>query len=75
MNRGCIESAVGLDRLATFEEVRCAMSFLSPADLGFVGLRDDFSAMDPDSNGRAAHHREESAWLMIVHKMRDCIGN
>ena len=75
MNCRCTESSIGLDRLATQDEVRSAISFLFPSAREFVSLRDDFSATDPDSNGRAAHHREESAWLMIVHKMRDCIGN
>jgi hypothetical protein len=75
MNCGCIESSVGLDRLATQEEVRSAMSFSSPSALEFVGLRDDFSAMDPDSSGRAPNLREEIEWLMIVGEMRDCVGN
>jgi hypothetical protein len=55
MNCVCIESSVGLDRLATQDEVR--------------------SAMDPDSNGPAPNLREESEWLMIVGKTRDCVGN
>jgi hypothetical protein len=73
MNCGCIESSVGLDRLATQDEVRSAMSLSSPSALEF--LRDDFSAVDPDSNVRASNLREEREWLMIVGQMRDCICN
>jgi hypothetical protein len=75
MNCGCTQSSVGLDRLATREEVRSAMSFSPPAGLEFVGLRDCFSEMDSHSNGRATDLREEIEWLMIVREMRDCIGN
>jgi hypothetical protein len=75
MNSKCMESSVGLDRLATQDEVRSAMSFSSPAALEFVGLRDDFTAMDPDSSGHAAKLCEEIEWLMIVGEMRDSISN
>ena len=75
MDWGCMESSVGLDRLATRDEVRSAMSFSSPGALEFVGLRDDFSAMAPDSSGRAPILREEIEWLMIAGEMRDRVGN
>ena len=75
MNSKCTESSVGLDRLATQDEVRSAMSLSSPAALEFVGLRDDFSEADPDSTGRAPNLREQIEWLMIVGEMRDRIGN
>jgi hypothetical protein len=72
MSCGCIESSVGLDRLATRDEVRCAMSFSSPSALEFVDLRDE---IDSDSSGCAANLSDEIEWLMIVREMRDCIGN
>lgn len=75
MDWGCEESSVGLDRLATRDEVRSAMSFSSPSALEFVGLRADFSAMHPDSTGRAPNLREEIEWSVIAGEMRDCIGN
>ena len=75
MNWGCTESSIGLDRLATWDEVRSAILFFFPADLEFVGLRDNFSEMNSDASRRAPNLREEIEWLMIVHKMRDCIRN
>jgi hypothetical protein len=75
MNWGCTESSIGLDRLATWDEVRSAISFSSPGGLEFFGLRDNFSEMNSDSSRLAPSLREEIEWLMIVHKMRDCIRN
>lgn len=75
MNCGCLESSVGLDRLATQDEVRSAISFSSPGGLEFFGLRDNFSEMNSDASRRAPNLREELEWLMIVGEMRDCIGN
>jgi len=64
-----MESSFGLDRLATQDEVRRAMSSSSRRGLEFVGLRDDFSEMDPGSSGRAPNLREEIEWLMIAREM------
>jgi hypothetical protein len=75
MNSECIESFVGLDRLATQDEVRRAMSSSSPRALEFVGLRDDFSEMDSDASGRAPNLREAIEWLMIAREMQDFICN
>ena len=72
MNRKCLDGCVGLDRLATQDEVRTAMSFLSSEDLKFVSLRDDFSENHCDSSHRAPNLREKIEWLMTIHKMRDC---
>jgi hypothetical protein len=75
MNCGCIESSVGLDRLATQDEVRRAMSSSSPRALEFIGLRDDFSEMDPDASGRAPNLREAIEWLTIARETQDLIRN
>jgi hypothetical protein len=75
MNGGCVASSVGLDRLATPDEIRCAMSHSSPTALEFLGLGGDFSEMDSDASGRPPNLREELEWLMIVREMRNCIGN
>jgi len=75
MNRKRVVSSVGLDRLATPDEVRCAMSMSSPTALEFLGLRGDFSELGSDSSSRAASLREEIEWLMIVREMRNCIRN
>lgn len=69
------EGSIGLDRLATWEEVRCATSFSSSDGLEFVGLHNDLCEMNSDSSRLATSLREEVEWLMIVRKMRDCIGN
>ncbi len=64
MNSRYVESSFGLDRLATQDEVRPAMSSSStqaattartrsPGALEFVGLRDDFSEVDSEASGRA----------------------
>ena len=71
MNPRCLDGCVGLDRLATQDEVRTAMSFLSPEDLNFVSLRNNFSENHCDSSHRAPNLREEIEWLMTVHKTRD----
>jgi hypothetical protein len=77
MNSRSIESSssFGLDRLATQDEVRRAMSFSTPCALEFVGLRDDFSEVDSDASGREPKLREEIEWLMIAREMRDCVNN
>ena len=75
MNPTFTESSLGLDRLATGDEVRCAFSFSSPSALELVGPYDDFSEMDPDSIGRACNLREVIDWLEVVHKMRDALSN
>jgi hypothetical protein len=72
---GFVGSSIGLDRLATQGEVRCAMLFSSPRALEFVGLQDDFSEMGFDLSGRVPSLREEIGWLTIVREMQDCIGN
>jgi hypothetical protein len=56
-----IESSVGLDRLATWNEVRCAMSFLSQGALDF--------------NSRVSKLPEDIMWLAIVSEMVDSIVN
>jgi hypothetical protein len=68
MNCGCLESSIGPDRLATREEVRCALS--SPG-----GPPRGFGETESDSSGCASNLHEEIEWVMIIRKMRNCIGN
>lgn len=75
MNGRCLKSSVWMDRLATQDEVHSAILFSFPADLEFVGLRDNFSEMNSDASRRAPNLREELEWLIIAGAMRDCIGN
>ena len=70
-----IESSNGLDRLATWNEIRCAMSFSSPDDVELVGACDDFLEMRCDSSGRACNLSEDSMWLAIASKMLDSVIN
>jgi len=75
MNLPFMESSVGLDRLATADEVRCAMSLSSPGTLELIGPCDDFRKMDLDSIGRAWNLLEELEWLEIVREIRDSVSN
>jgi hypothetical protein len=57
------DSSIGLDRLATWNEVRCAMSFSAQRALELVGER------------RACHVTEETMWLAIVKEISASIAN
>jgi hypothetical protein len=70
-----IESVIGLDRLATWDEVRCAMSFSSPGAFGHLDACNDFREMDSDFSGRACNPPEDIAWLAIASKMLDSTSN
>jgi hypothetical protein len=50
-----IESPIGLDRLATWYEVRCAMLVSSQCAFELGGACDDFRDMDSDFSGRACN--------------------
>ena len=68
-----IESSIGLDRLATWNEVRCAMSFSSQCAIELAG--DDFREMDSDFSGRACNLREDIMWLAIASGLLNSAGN
>ena len=70
-----VESSTGLDRLATRNEGRCAMSFSSQGAFGLVGACDDFREMDSDFSGRACNLPEHTMWLAIVSGMLDSTSN
>jgi hypothetical protein len=70
-----IESPIGLDRLATWNEVRCAMSFSSRGAFLLDGACDDFREMDSDFSGRACNLAEDIVWLAIAIEMRDSTSN
>ena len=71
-----IERSPGLDRLATWNEVRCAMLFSSKGDPGLDAACDHFlGETDSDLNGRACSPPEEIAWLAIVREMPDSLSN
>ena len=70
-----IDSSIGLDRLATLNEVRYAMSFSSQGALGFVVGCDDFRTMDSDFSGRGVNLPEDIVWLEIASEMLDSKSN
>jgi hypothetical protein len=70
-----IESPIGLDRLATWNEVLCAMSFSSQGAFELIGACDNFREMDPDFSDRACTIPEDIMWLAIAGEMLDSKSN
>jgi hypothetical protein len=75
MNLVAMESPIGLDRLATWEEVRSAISFSSQSAFERVGTRDDCREVDSDFTGRSCNLAKDTTWLAIVSKMPDSMCN
>jgi hypothetical protein len=67
-----VESCIGLDRLATWDEVRYAMASQGAFEL--VGACDDCRELDPDFTGRARNLSKDT-WLAIVSEMPDSMSN
>jgi hypothetical protein len=74
MNLGFVESFIGLERVATGDEVRCAMSCASQGALEVVGRSDDLSEMD-SYGGPGCRRNEDIGWLMIAREIRDFSSN
>ena len=70
-----VVSPMGLDRLATWIEVRCAMSVSSQEDFELVGTSRDFREMGSDFSGRACNLPEDTMWLAIASEMPDSLSN
>ena len=70
-----IKSSIGLDRLATWNEVRCAMSCLSQASSELARSWDDSHEADSDFRGRACNLPEDDMWLAIISDMPDSRSN
>ena len=66
-----IKCPIGLDRLATWNEVRCAMSFWSQGAIELVSAREEIREMDSDLSGRASKLPEDMMWLEIASEMVD----
>jgi hypothetical protein len=75
MNIVDAESSIGLDRLATWNEVRCAMSMSFQGALELVGACNNFREVDSDFSGRACNLSEDIMWLAIVNEMPDSKSN
>jgi hypothetical protein len=61
-----MESSIGLDRLATRDEVRCALLFSSQDASAFVGSCDDLPGVDSDFSARVGNLSEDIMWLTIL---------
>jgi hypothetical protein len=75
MKPGEIVSYIGLDRLATRNEVRYAMSLSSQSAVAFVGACDNLRKMDADFSGSTCNLTEDNMWLAIVSQMPDSESN
>lgn len=75
MNRVAIKSPTGPDRLATWDEVRSAMSFSSQRAFKLVGACDDCREVESDFTSRACNLSEEIMWLAMVSAMPDSKTN
>ena len=71
MNLVAKENPIGLDRLATRDEVRSAMSFLSRSAFELAGSRGARREVDSDFTGRAPLLSEDIMWLAIISEMPD----
>jgi hypothetical protein len=70
-----IESPMGLDRLATWDEVFRAMSSSSQCTIELARRRDDSSEMDSAFSGRTANLSEDDMWLVFASEMPDSKSN
>jgi hypothetical protein len=76
MNFVDIESSIGLDRLATWNEVRCAMAFSPRGAFALVGACDNFlDKTNSDFRGSACLLPEDIMSLAIIGEMPDFISN
>ena len=66
-----IEIPMGVDRLATWNEVRCAMSFSSQGAIELVSACDDFREIDSEVDSRACNLPEDKMWSAIISEMLD----
>ncbi len=70
-----IDNSTGLDRIATWNEVRYAISVFSQGITPLKSVRDDFLEVDSDFSDRARNLSEDDMWLAIVNKMPDSESN
>jgi hypothetical protein len=70
-----IGSSIGLDRLATWNEVRCAIAASAEGSLVLGGACDDMREMDSDFSGGTCNLPEDDTWLAIISEMPDSKSN
>jgi hypothetical protein len=68
-----IGSSIGLDRLATWNEVMCAIS--AEGTFALVRQSDNFREADSDFSVSACNLPEDDLWLAIAREMRDSKSN
>jgi len=70
-----IGSSIGLDRLATWNEVICAISVSAQGALTLGGACNNLREMDSDFSGSACNLPEDEMWLTVVLEMPDSKSN
>ena len=70
-----IGSSIGLDRLATWNEVMCAISVSAEGTFALVRDSDDLREADSDFSISACNLTEDDMWLAIAREMRDSKSN
>jgi hypothetical protein len=70
-----IGNTIGLDRLATWNEVMCAISFSAEGTFALVRESDDLCEEDSDFSDSACHLPQDDMWLAIACEMPDSKSN
>ena len=70
-----IVSSIGLDRLATWNEVMCAISASDEGTFALVRESDDLREADSAFRVSTCNLSEDDLWLAIARKMRDSKRN
>jgi hypothetical protein len=70
-----IVSSIGLDRLATWNEVMCAISASDEGTLALVRDSNDLREADSDFSVSAYNLPEDDLWLAIAREMPDSKSN
>jgi hypothetical protein len=68
-------SPIGLDRLATWNELMCAISASAEGPFALVRESDDLREADSDFSVSACNLPEDDMWLAIVCEMPDSKSN
>jgi len=75
MNLVAVESPIGLDRLATWNEVRSAVSFSCQGHFEVVCTCDDCHEVDSDITNRADNFFKDVMLLTIVSEMPNVMSS
>ena len=70
-----LESSIGLDRLATWNEVMCAISASAEGTFALVRESDDLRESDSDFSLSACNLPEDDLWLAIARNMPNSKSN